>query len=253
MNSLDHSLPRSSPKLLKQTPKELLRAFKSAALEVTTLYKHATESHEEGRRTGYQEALNDLLSYLDKENLGITAGEGWQIRQWAKDRTDGAILATGSESDEERDAEKRADSPTELEQMQGRDSSPIRPRSPPPAETTAGTPVIISQPNQNGQPKSGTFTFRSNHSYPPDVDMHPREISPEDTRSSVVKPEIHSRPSRNTQRNSNSSSRTAPGRSSRPGGGSKRKFPFGDYFDIGSFGDGKDGNGHGSTKRGRTG
>jgi hypothetical protein len=247
MKSLNHSLPRPSPKLSKQTPTELLRTFKTAALEVTNLYKFAADGHEEGRRAGYHEAVSDLLSYLDKENFGAAAGEGWQIRQWAKDRIDGTTLATVSESDEERETEKRAESPPPVP----RDSSPIQPRSPLRSETpNTRTSVAMNHSIPNLQPKSDTFSFRSNHPYPSDVDMQPREISPEDTRSSNIKPEIHSKPSRTVAR-SNKSSRTTSGRSS--GGASKRKFPYGDYFDISSFGDGKDGSGHSSAKRGRMG
>ena len=77
MRSLNTSLPRTSPRRNQQPPEELLSAFKAAALSVTNLYKNAASEQARSRAAGYQDALDDLLSFLDKENLGLGDGEGW--------------------------------------------------------------------------------------------------------------------------------------------------------------------------------
>ncbi len=69
-------------------PEQLLQAFKTAALSVTNLYKSAVTDQNNSRAAGYQDALDDLLRFLDSENLGLQDGEGWRVRQWATERYD---------------------------------------------------------------------------------------------------------------------------------------------------------------------
>ena len=85
MRSLNTSLPRSTSR-----PSELLlQQFKTAALSVTNLYKVSAQAESQAKEAGYQEAIEDLLHFLDRENLGLTDGEGWRVRQWATERSDG--------------------------------------------------------------------------------------------------------------------------------------------------------------------
>src|SRR6266516_2027032 len=118
MRSLNTSLPASSPpKPNFGPPEQLLQAFKSAALSVTNLYKTASADQNRARAEGYQDALDDLLLFLDKEHLGLGDGEGWRVRQWATERLDGREppMQTNDSDDErgQRDARARSDSPVQ--------------------------------------------------------------------------------------------------------------------------------------------
>jgi hypothetical protein len=81
-------------------PEQLLQAFKNAALSVTNLYKSAVTDQNNSRAAGYQDALDDLLRFLDSENLGLQDGEGWRVRQWATERYDQAARQPSPESDD---------------------------------------------------------------------------------------------------------------------------------------------------------
>lgn len=77
MRSLNSSLPRSSSiRRSNPPPEHLIQSFKTAALSVTNLYKTAAADQIRARELGYQDALDDLLVFLDKENLGLTTGKG---------------------------------------------------------------------------------------------------------------------------------------------------------------------------------
>src|SRR5450432_3759901 len=90
MRSLNTSLPGASPskQQMPEPPEQLLSAFKAAALSVTKLYKTAAVDLARARSEGYQDALDELLAFLDKEDIGLTDGEGWRIRRWATERLD---------------------------------------------------------------------------------------------------------------------------------------------------------------------
>lgn len=101
MRSLDTSLP--TPYSNRPVPPEhLLQAFKSAALSVTNLYKSAVQDQNNNRAAGYQDALDDLLRFLDSENLGLQDGEGWRVRQWVTERYDGTANQPTQESEDEK-------------------------------------------------------------------------------------------------------------------------------------------------------
>lgn len=86
-------------------PEQLLDVFRTAALSVTKLYKSSITAQAKARAEGYQDCLDDLLQYLDKENLGVGDGEGWKIRGWANERLDARDVSPQMmESDD--DAEK---------------------------------------------------------------------------------------------------------------------------------------------------
>jgi hypothetical protein len=130
MRSLNTSLPRT-----KRQP-DVHQAFRTAALTVTNLYKSALADLDRARSDGYQEALDDLLALLDKENLGVDDGEGWRIRQWATERLDGALpRQPTSDSDDDDMDDKRA-----------RSSSPIMERNNSPDDTRSLDPAGAPAP-----------------------------------------------------------------------------------------------------------
>ena len=262
MRSLNKSLPTSSPK--SQTippPEQLLQAFRTAALSVTNLYKTAAVDQKQARQTGYQDALDDLLVFLDKENLGLGDGEGWRVRQWATERLDGTPPAhAGSDSDEDRtEGEKRTGSSSPVLQQKSipelvqrrspsRSSSPARPEdaSAPPPPPTIPQHVVAQSPTD-------VFTFRSVHQLPQDTDMQSVDAATNlnnqvDSATSAVRVEFTPRGPRTALRHSSLSSRhnTRSGTSLRSlgsGAGSKRRVTFGDFFDISNLGDAKDSGG----------
>ncbi|KAL9137256.1 MAG: hypothetical protein Q9175_001538 [Cornicularia normoerica] len=269
MRSLNTSLPRSPRrKRANPPPEQLLQSFKSAALSVTNLYKTAAADQTRSREAGYQDALDDLLSFLDQQNLGLDDGEGWKIRQWATERLDGSPPPhVGSDSDDDRgETAKRARSSSpvaqrttvqEVEQSRqpSRSTSPVRAASVPMA------PPAISQPQSSSFHAPEVFSFRSAHPYPHDVDMQAPDTTsntspqPEPLPSPAVRVEVLPRGTRTPHRGANHQHRhgvrsTAGARSLGSGAGSKRRSTFGDYFDLGSLGDGKDGR-DGGGKRGR--
>ena len=83
-------------------PEQLLQAFKSAALSVTNLYKSAVQDQNNSRAAGYQDALDDLLRFLDSENLGLQDGEGWRVRQWVTERYVGTANQAPPEIDDDK-------------------------------------------------------------------------------------------------------------------------------------------------------
>lgn len=274
MRSLNTSLPQSpSKKRPSHPPEQLIQAFKNAALSVTTLYKKAAEGEYAAREAGYQEALDELLAFLDRENIGLGDGEGWRIRQWATGRLDGspAIAASNESDDDQADVAKRARShspavpPKSAEQdntqIHSRSASPVR------ASSTPLNPSTSPQRHSKSIHAPEIFTFQSNIPFPQDTEMQadePTDRSPTPS-SPRVQPQttlptptrkvgVGSRNSRSTNKNGTFSNRVNARALpstwlSGPGTGSKRKFTLGDYFDIGSLGDIKDSQGGG--KRGR--
>jgi hypothetical protein len=268
MRSLNTSLPRTSPRRNQQPPEELLSAFKAAALSVTNLYKNAASEQARSRAAGYQDALDDLLSFLDKENLGLGDGEGWSVRQWATERFDGAHSAARESEDEEEEQEEqpRSSSPEVVRKPTGAPVTTQDQQLPQPETSLARIDVPPVQHQQQPQvaradhsvPQADTFTFRSSMSYPPphqdrEVDMdasnNPATDSPNSsTSTNPVRLEVHSRRRNNHNRsnnnNNNSSNRIASINlgSLGSGAGSKRKN-LGDFFDISglSFGNGNNG------------
>jgi hypothetical protein len=268
MRSLNSSLPRSSSSRRSNPPPEqLLQSFKSAALSVTNLYKTAAVDQTRAREAGYQDALDDLLVFLDKENLGLDDGEGWKVRKWATERLDGTPVGhTASDSDDDRrETTRRARSSSPVTQrstvleaepirQSSRSTSPVRavsaPMAPPPGPLQ--TSNIFQAPD--------TFTFRSTIPYPHDMDTQMPDTTPQPepqchgqipASSPTVRVEVLPRGARTPHRATRQTTRQAGGtRALGSGAGSKRRIAFGDYFDIGSLGDGKEGQGGGG-KRGR--
>lgn len=264
MRSLNTSLPRSSPR--PQPTEQLLQSFKAAALSVTNLYKNAVYEQTHARQLGYQEAIEDLLNFLDKENLGLGDGEGWKVRQWATERSDGTG-APASDDDERGDTEKRARSTSpvvsrkeqpesEPTRQSSRPTSPPRDEHPIPQQQQQQPATAPPQANEtNVFSRPAIFTFTAGPQFPQtqeqDVDMQAADnpSSQEDAAVNIsVMPPRNSRQPHRHNNLSRSNQRTAT-RDSSVGLGSKRKFNVPDFFDLSGFGNGRDMFGGG--KRGR--
>jgi hypothetical protein len=272
MRSLNTSLPGATPtkQQMGEPSEQLLTAFKAAALSVTNLYKSAAADQGRARAEGYQDALDELLAFLDKEDIGLSDGEGWRIRRWATERLDGRdSISQHMESDDENSEKPERGSSPILQRSQSatRLSSAARPaRTASPARTESAPLTIITPITEeapvNLVPPQSTFTFRSSLSYPQDADIILADLEIADnaraqshdgsvtahasnpassgitiTRPSRTRHNNHS--TRITSRNTTSIGR---------GAGQKRKINFGEFFDIGNLG--KDGFGGGG-KRGR--
>ncbi|KAF2458556.1 hypothetical protein BDY21DRAFT_370778 [Lineolata rhizophorae] len=276
MRSLNTSLPSASPR--KQPPPEqLLQAFKTAALSVTNLYKTAASDQTRAHAEGYQDALDELLGFLDKEDMGLGEGEGWRVRQWIMERqqTEGRAQQTmaDSDGDEEAEEERRARSsspataskPDALVNRQAtpqRDQPTQRPAPDETARSESAPPNTHSVVHRQTPPPPvprGEFTFRQPPPTPmsslQDLDLDSLDFTPRHMRLEVVSRAHHRSPRHNRQAGAAGAGRN--GSSLGTGAGIKRKFPLGDYFDIGGLGlgngNGKDGHngGGGGGKRSR--
>ncbi|OAX79127.1 hypothetical protein ACJ72_06552 [Emergomyces africanus] len=283
MRSLNTSLPVSSPRPNHaQPPEQLLQAFKTAALSVTNLYKTAVSDQANARQIGYQEALEDLRAFLDKEKIGLSDGEGSRVRCWISERIDGTATAAGGTTSMDSDDERG-----ELDNKRGRSISPTVTRKQTPDQAPRCTSPARPESNNAQQPSSTivaapdlspapcgqtTFTFTTGPQFPlpqqSDIDMQISEHVPVTTtaahtdsshlphpstlnNSPTVRVEVVPRGSRTPHRlnNGNRHNTRASARDVASNNGSKRKFHFGDFFDISSLGNGRDPFGGG--KRGR--
>ncbi|TKA76677.1 hypothetical protein B0A55_02602 [Friedmanniomyces simplex] len=263
MRNLSTSLPNSGRRRLDQP--ELLMDFKAAALSVTNLYKSAVSIQGKARAIGYQDALDDLLGFLDKENLGLMDWEGWRVRQWATERLDNGGQRQPSSDDEGEAAKEEEAIPVGT-----RSSSPeVQRKAAVPREPSEEAPShrrIVSEPplpeQQHQQspgtpilPSADTFTFRSTHPYPTNHDRETsmeldKDASPSSTTTASTPPSstgtdttvrVYSRPSRSHRHTNHNRQRERGGDNSRggtislnlgAGSGSKRKIPYPDFFDI---------------------
>ncbi|KAF2477167.1 uncharacterized protein BDR25DRAFT_300190 [Lindgomyces ingoldianus] len=251
MRSLNTSLPRAT-KPKPTPPPDLSQTFRMAALAVTNLYKAAVADSENTHAEGYQQALDDLLGFLDKENLGVGDGEGWRIRQWVTERQDKVFTGPAtSDSDEDVAEEKRARSsspvlgrnssledvhtsePPHVEAPQRSDSAPPPIHTEPPAtDVDMAPPAIFQFSSPHVHPANG-----ANDSAGPDLSAAARRAFATPRRTSIRSS------SRNLQRSAASNLLSLGN-----GAGQKRKL-MSEFFNIDNFSDRRDGNGGG--KRGR--
>jgi hypothetical protein len=252
MRSLNTSLPTAYTSR-PVPPEQLLQAFRSAALSVTNLYKSAVQDQNNNRAAGYQDALDDLLRFLDSENLGVQDGEGWRIRQWATERYDRTANQAQDESEDE----------TKSEPVQQREPASVEPvveNASQDADAMQNVERLEPESERatSAQPES-TSTFK--FSYPSETSTMLAERglgiqTQPPTSSPVSEPElpsapIHamsrsgrgSRPHSHRLRGSNRTPFTITG---------KRKNPWPDvnFFDLGNMGP-KDPGPDGGNKRGR--
>lgn len=278
MRSLNTSLPKASP--YKQPPEQLLQAFRTAALSVTNLYKSALSDQNQAKQAGYQEAIADLLTFLDRENLGLGDGEGWKVRQWATERAD-PMVAIASETEEERadsDLRERSTSPQTARKDQpaveasrviaqsissncqhnGNEQSP-QDQPPEPEDRATAVPTIISaeQGCTSDSSRPPIFNFAAGQQLPsmisPEIDMQASDNSTATSSlndSSPVGVQMLQRNTRISGRHSVSSRHNtrSSARESYSTPGAKRKLNFPDFFDISGL-NGRDFFGGG--KRGR--
>jgi hypothetical protein len=245
MRSLNKSLPKT-----RRQP-DVHQSFRTAALNVTNLYKSALADLDRARSDGYQDALDELLGFLDRENIGNGSGEGWRIRQWAAERLEGAQpKQAGSDSDED-----------ELDDKRARSSSPIMEHSVVPDYSSLSdnvteahhrsdsAPVQTEASNSEGDPSSQNhvFQFSAPQSYPSnntndatvsDFAAAARRAFPNTRRSS-------NRPSSRNLQRSAAQNLLQLGN----GAGQKRRIMH-DFFNVDGFNDRRDGS-SGGPKRGR--
>lgn len=238
MRSLNTSLPSSTPR--PQPPEQLLQQFKSAALSVTNLYKNAVYEQSQARQAGYQEAVEDLLQFLDRENLGLMDGEGWKVRQWATEKSDG-LGGQASDDDDQGDMCKRDRSTTPAAVRKephepAATRQPSRSTSPPKDDRITSQQPTPSQPHGNDAnvlDKPAIFTFSAGPTFPQvqDVDMHSSDSSSASSQDSFP---VLPRNPRQQHRHSNVSrpNQRTPTREPSVGLGSKRKLTFPDFFDL---------------------
>jgi hypothetical protein len=280
MRPLTNSLPPARRPLNQP---DLLSDFKAAALSVTNLYKTAASAQDKARTGGYQDAVEDLISFLDREELGLMDGEGWRVRQWATERLS-----------EEMGGMKKVESDEEGEAEEERGSSPeVHRKNPPvPQLVTLSSELTAeenprrsarSEPPPDQVPTMNEFSFRANQAYPTNYDRETMEMdisantiasstptTPHPTSSEATTPasvRIMARPNRRPHTNHNRTRNNANNHNSNvnaatlnvnlgSGAGSKRKLPYSDFFDISGINfdnfDRKDGaGGKGGGKRGR--
>ncbi|KAI2620352.1 hypothetical protein GGS26DRAFT_594970 [Hypomontagnella submonticulosa] len=235
-----------------ESPEQLLDAFKAAALSVTKLYKTSAAAQAKSRAEGYQDCLDDLLSFLDKSNIGLGDGEGWQIRKWATERLDGRDASpTTMESEDETEKPEPASSPeiyrsssqTHLSTM--RNEAQVQP-DPTPKSAHPPTDNIPAEEQQQmiAVPTQENFTFRSSHPYPQEPYPNLENLALSDSTrtndgtapgTSTV-PIAHPSRSRSVKRGS----RTRPTNHLGKGAGQKRTINFAELFDVGGMAFGKD-------------
>lgn len=251
MRSLNKSLPKTRKPSRTRQP-DVHQSFRTAALTVTNLYKSALADLDKSRSEGYQEVLEDLVGFLDKENLGVGDGEGWKIRQWAMERLDGALPGhLNSDSDEETLEEKRARSSSPVLEH---NSSPEEVHLEPPSATDlahrsdSAPPVHMeATTTANVVPHQDIFHFSSPQAYPTNNDD---SAGPDPT---AVARRTFSTPRRPSNRCSSRNLQRSLAQNLfnlGNGAGQKRKL-MQDFFNIDSFNDRRDGPGGGGSKRGR--
>lgn len=256
--------------MANEAPEQMLDVFRTAALSVTKLYKSSITAQAKARSDGYQECLDDLLQFLDKEHLGLGDGEGWKIRAWANERLDTTDTSPQViESDD--DAEKPEPMSPEI-QRSSNTSTAQQQHSPTPRVETQqqaepDTPLVqeitVDEP-EIVVPTQETFDFRSSYPYPQDAqsplnlanlrlsDARGHDHSMSSSNSAPPSISVSRHPARAT-RHGGSGGRNGPRAASRLGygAGTKRKVNLGEFFDLGNLGQSKDCLGGSGAKKSR--
>ncbi|KAI0538149.1 hypothetical protein GGR58DRAFT_501456 [Xylaria digitata] len=233
------------------SPEQLLDAFKAAALSVTKLYKTSAAAQAKSRSDGYQDCLDDLLSFLDKRNIGLGDGEGWQIRKWATERLDGRDSGPQVTDDEEEIDKAETVSSPELQRPNvASQPSNMRTDSAPPASHPPA--AVIEEPQMITVPTQENFTFQSSHPYP----HYPQEsylnianldlsdsIRTNDNSTQGPSTTSVSHPARLRKDKRGPRPRNATTAHLGRGAGQKRSINFAELFDVGGVNFGKDASG----------
>lgn len=243
MRSLNTSLPTSTPR--PQPSEQLLQSFKAAALSVTQLYKSAVCEQAQARSAGYQEAIEDLLHFLDRENLGLGDGEGWKVRQWATEKCDGTASQM-SDDDDRVDSEKcdRSTAPvaTRKEATAPEPTPRQQPTSIPTPVPRPETTTTAPQPQGVNVASPPMFTFTAGPTFPLcqelDMDMQSSDNSVAPSQDGApVSVSLMPRTPRQSHRHNHNHNHSCPNVRPSPREapatlGSKRKLTFGDFFDV---------------------
>jgi len=240
LSSLNTSLPRSFP--ARQPNPDLHQAFKAAALSVAQLYKTAAADETSARTNGYQDALEDLLSFLDQQNLGLGDGEGWRVRQWATEKLSPTVYGSDAEDhiaeDPDHNARSRTTGTTQQGSMEdispGTSSEPVSIRPDLMASQHSASQTATSDTIPAMTPRRDFYQFRS-----PVEDMETDHSSPAHTST----PKPHRRTTVPNQRD-RGVAMSSGGLGN--GAGHKRRTPFAD-LDFLDFG--KEGFGGGSASK----
>lgn len=244
-------------------PEQLLDVFRTAALSVTKLYKSSITAQQKARAAGYQDCLDELLQFLDKENLGLDDGEGWKIRAWANEKweaRDGSPAVLESDDDAEKPDTvaspgiQRSASTSSIRQQAPTQQQPAPIHEEPEPELELDTPIVeeVEEAAMDHQPEivvptQETFNFRSAHPYPQDAqnqlnigNLHLSDNRSHDSSISTPRP---SRP-----RHHGASTGRRPGRTNHlgRGAGNKRHLNFEEFFGLTNL---KDGMGGPASKR----
>jgi hypothetical protein len=246
MRSLNKSLPKT-----RRQP-DVHQSFRTAALNVTNLYKSALADLDRARSDGYQDALDELLAFLDREHINTTNGEGWRIRQWVTERLEGALpKQVGSDSEED-----------ELDDKRARSSSPIMEHSivpesghcsdnliesshrsdsaPPPVQMEAAT-------TEGDQALNHVFQFNAPQTYPSN---NPNDTAVSDFAAAARRAFPNPRRSSNRPSTRNLQRSAAQNLLQLGNGAGQKRRIMNDFFNVDGFNDRRDGS-SGGPKRGR--
>lgn len=236
-------------------PEQLLQAFKTAALSVTNLYKSAAADQNNSRAAGYQDALDDLLRFLDSNNLGLQDGEGWRVRQWATERYDHSTNHASSDTEDPKPAatEMARDDAREDQESASNDTRTVDdPREANQREAT----TTQRHHRHDSAPPLFRFTAGLSNQGSDDMQVNDEPTSPQMQAEASSPPPIQvqvvNRTNRAAHRNSNSRHGRPVHRPQSSAAGAKRKLQqVPDFFDISNINFKDDQEGGASGKRSR--
>ncbi|KAK1828142.1 hypothetical protein QBC39DRAFT_158026 [Podospora conica] len=227
---------------------DLLDAFRGAALSVTKLYKIASQHLAKTRADGYQDCLDDLILFLDKESFR-SPEDAAKVRRWAAERLEGReTISQSLESEDEVDNKpEAASSPVVMRASIPPQQPPaaryevqMKDHSPPAAAAAPAPPTPIAEMPPVTFPSRDVFTFQSNVPYPQDISLdaldlsdsqqshrHPSMTAATPTSTSVPLPTPRHPRTRN--------GRAPPRGTAARMAGQKRKVNLDEIFDVGSL------------------
>lgn len=240
---------------------DLLDAFRGAALSVTKLYKTASQHLAKARAEGYQDCLEDLILFLDKEAFTGTSEDAARIRRWAAERQEGReTIAQSLESEDE--IENKPDAASSPVVM--RASIPPQPtatryevhmkdHSPPATAAAQSTIIPIAEAPPIAVPSRDVFTFQSSIPYPPyppqDISLDGLDLSDSQSHNRHATITNSSTPTTGTRHPRGRNGRPPPRGTAARMSGQKRKVNLDEIFDLSSLGHGKDVFGNGKRSR----
>ncbi|KAK7924856.1 hypothetical protein PG985_006910 [Apiospora marii] len=244
--------PTKTPAAGLDSPEQLMDAFKNAALSVTKLYKTSAAAQTKARSDGYQDCLEDLLAFLEKQNIGLRDGEGRQIRLWVNERYEGRD-GSSQPVDSEDEVENMKPEPAPAAELPRPSSNANLPATQAPPQqqqpelkansaprapasdiasvkSAAGSVHVAAPPPHFVVPTQDAFTFQSSMAYPSESDLNIANLDLSDKCSND--PANHLPATQNFRpKPSRSAPRPKTGHISRTTG--KRKINLAEFFDVG--------------------